>query len=893
MARIMILDGNSLVNRAFYALPPLTSAEGLPTNAVHGFLTMLLRLQKEQKPDYWVIVFDKSKATVRIEQYAAYKAQRKETPETLKPQFGYLKEILRVMSVPILELEGYEGDDLIATVMDQAVARGLEVSIYTGDRDALQLISAQTRIFLTVKGISEVECYDEKRLEEKYQLKPEQIIDLKGLMGDSSDNIPGIPGVGEKTALKLLHEYGTVENVLLHKDEISGNKLKKLLNEYQEQALLSKKLAAMIHDVPVDFSLEELSWTIPDKEKGLRILRHYSLYTVARLFEQNLAWLEKSKEKNEIPLQGKVLNQSKDFNESKDLQQKYKEKVLDGKAWLEQIDCWQEEKVTLALSYRYEGSSIHQGRWTEMGIADGKNTYSLIRSSMAAPVLQRWHEILADQEVRKIIADSKTLYSLLLTEKEDQETIFNGLDLDLSLAAYLLNPNRAGFQAQDLVREHTAELFPFPPALEAGYLRDIAQVTVEKLASENLERLLHQVEEPLSNVLARMEKVGVAVDEQILQEFGQELEKKLAVLETEIYEFAGTVFNINSPQQLGKILFEDLGLPPLKKTKTGYSTDAGTLEELRTEHRIIEKLLEYRQLVKLNSTYVKGLQNQLYQGKIHTTFQQTVTATGRLSSTEPNLQNIPIRLEEGRKLRKVFKPVYQDWFFLSADYSQIELRILAHYSRDPILSESFVKGEDIHSRTASEVFGVSLAEVTPEMRRKAKAVNFGLMYGLTDFGLARDLGIPRKEARFYISEYFEHYRGVQRYLEEVVLEAREKGEVRTLLNRLRKIPELSHPNRMTRQFGERIAKNTPIQGTAADMMKIAMIEVDRVLHGMQADILLQVHDELLIQVSARDLEHVARRVKDTMEKAYPLSVPLVVDCKTGKNWLDMAPYYFQ
>ncbi|RNC29668.1 MAG: DNA polymerase I [Candidatus Dichloromethanomonas elyunquensis] len=880
MARILILDGNSLVNRAFYALPPLTSAEGLPTNALHGFMTMLFKLEKEQNPDYWVVVFDKSKPTVRTEQFEGYKAQRKETPDTLRPQFSYLKEILKVMSVPMLELEGYEADDIIAAVTDRAVERGMEVSIYTGDRDALQLISPLTKVFLTMRGITEVQCYDEEKLAEEYRLKPEQIIDLKGLMGDASDNIPGIPGVGKKTALKLLYQYGTVENVLSHKNEVSGNKLQNLLKEYAEQALLSKRLAAMIHDVPINFSLEQLLHVEPQREESVQILHHYSLHTAARLFEQNA---DRRHEHKDQPNANGCPNSKLTHIPIPE------PNMLDGQAWLEQMRSWQEQKVTLAISYRYEGTHVHQGRWSEMGICDGNDTYFLDRREQAAPVIDLWHEILADDGVRKILADVKSLYSLLFNEKKD----LNGLDLDVSLAAYLLNPNQSRYSLSELLRDHTTNLFDLLAAQEAYLLRKMAEETVEKIAGKNLEKLLHEVEEPVSRVLAAMEKTGIAVDEKMLLQYGQELEAKIQHLEKDIYLSAGSPFNINSPQQLGKVLFEDLGLPPMKKTKTGYSTDAETLEELCSEHPVVEKVLEFRQLVKLNSTYVKGLLNQLHDGIIHTTFQQTVTATGRLSSIEPNLQNIPIRLDEGRKLRKVFTPTKEGWILFSADYSQIELRILAHYSRDPILCESFLAGEDVHARTASEVFQVAISDVTPDMRRKAKAVNFGLMYGLTDFGLARDLGISRKEARYYITQYFERYSGVHRYLQEVVDMAKKTGEVRTLLHRVRKIPELSHPNRMTKQFGERIAKNSPIQGTAADIMKIAMIQVYEILKELEAEVLLQVHDELLIQTSSRYLDVVSRKVKEAMETAWPISVPLQVDCKVGKNWYDLVPYQFQ
>lgn len=873
MTQLVLLDGSSLLYRAFYALPPLTSAEGLPTNGVHGFLTMLLKLQREQKPDYWAVVFDKDKPTVRLDYYPEYKAQRKEMPETLSPQFTYLKEILEAMSVPMLELAGYEADDIIATVTERAVGEDMEVSIYTGDRDALQLISPQTKVYITVRGITKVECYDEERLFEKYNLKPSQIVDLKALMGDVSDNIPGIPGIGEKTALKLLHEFETLENILQNKEEVKGKRLKSLIEEYQDQALLSKKLAVMIHDVPLKYTLNDLVWKAPDREQCRKIFHRYSLVTVARLFEQSLdARLGKEGDKGEFTEDNKA-------KPSLDLPEEIK---MDSETWVEKIDDWLAQKPTLTLSYRYTGSGVHLGRWSEIGIYDGQNIYSLARNSISAQVEECFESLLAASTVPKIVVDSKALYSLLLNEGKTLE----GLEMDLSLAAYLLNLNLSGYGAADLLKNFSPPE-NLTPAQEAYLLHSLKEKFKESLVAEGLETLLHEVEEPLSLVLARMEKAGITVDQEMLKAQGAELDGKLAALEEEIYTLAGSTFNINSPQQLGDVLFQDLGLPPKKRTKTGYSTNAETLEELRFAHPIVEKILQYRQLMKLRSTYVNGLLNEIREGKIHTTFQQTVTATGRLSSTEPNLQNIPIRLEEGRKLRKAFLPSKEDWLLLSADYSQIELRILAHYSQDPLLCESFLAGEDVHSRTASEVFGVSLGEVTRDMRDKAKAVNFGLIYGLTDYGLARDLSIPRKEAKFYIEQYFKRYSKVQTYLNETVRLAKEKGEVRTLFNRLRKIPELNHPNRMTRQFGERIAKNTPIQGSAADIMKIAMVQVAKELQGFKANLLLQVHDELLIEVLASDLEKVKEIVKQTMENCYKLTVPLVVDCRAGRNWYEM------
>lgn len=881
MARLVIMDGNSLLNRAFYALPPLTSKDGLPTNAVHGFMTMLLRIQKEKKPDYWVVAFDKTKATKRIEMYDQYKAHRKETPETLKPQFAYLKEILKEMSVPILESEGYEADDLIATVTKEAETEGLETIVITGDKDAFQLVSDQTKVEMTIKGISAVECYDLEKLFQKYQLKPEQIIDLKGLMGDPSDNIPGIPGVGEKTALKLLWSYGSLENVLENAGDVSGNKLKALLKEYPEQALLSKKLATMIDDVPIDFTMKDFIWTQPDSNRTMSILKQYSLSTICKLFEQTVS--NEDTDANSKLKEAAVLKMQDIQRDPAD--QDYSELMLDENTWIEQIDRWLRDKTELTLAYRLEGKTVQQSVWSEIGICDKIHVFSILKDQTVKSVLGKLYELLGSSEVPKIIADNKTLYTALANDG----VCLRGLKYDLSLAAYLIDPSRASYSAAELLSGKADELF-FSTAKEAGLLYTIFDDSSNKLQELGLTSLLHDVEEPLSIVLAEMESQGIQVDRQMLEQIGTELEKKILSTENEIFQTAGMKFNINSPQQLGKVLFEHLGLPPVKKTKTGYSTDAETLEELADQHQIVEKILEFRHLVKLNSTYVKGLLGQLREGKLHTTFQQMVTATGRLSSTEPNLQNIPIRMEEGRRLRKVFTPSQNGWVLLSADYSQIELRVLAHYSKDPILCESFRTGEDVHTRTASEVFGVPLEQVTSEMRRRAKAVNFGLMYGLTEFGLARDLRIPRKEAKYYIETYFQRYSGVKKYLDDAVMLAIESGEVRTLLNRLRRIPELKHPNRMIRQFGERIAKNSPMQGTAADIMKLAMINVARAIKGLNADLLLQVHDELVLQVSPADLTAAAKIVKEEMENALLLDVPLVVDCKTGLNWCDMKKY---
>ncbi|WP_434512787.1 DNA polymerase I [Desulfitobacterium sp. AusDCA] len=886
MSKILILDGNSLANRAFYALPMLTTKEGKPTNVLHGFMTMLLRLLAEQKPDYWIVAFDKTKATVRIEQFAAYKGNRKETPDALRPQFDYLKEVLAAFAVPIIECAGYEADDLIATVTTKAEERDWNVQIYTGDRDALQLISPKTTVYLTRKGISEVDEYNEEALYAKYQLRPAQIIDLKGLMGDASDNIPGIPGVGEKTALKLLGEYETVENVLAHSDEIKGKKLQENIRTYADQARLSKKLATMLHEVPLEMDLEKFSYRRPDEAEFATVLDKYTLKNVARIWHQNHA--EGIESPKTVSDKVNSDQETADSEPAKTMLDAWPVKELDSEEWIQELDRWRTDSLPVTLSYKITPGNPHWSHVLEWGIAVQEETYSLSWEETAPEVKRAFASFLEDSEALKTVSDGKALYSVL----QNEEMTLRGVSLDLSLAAYLINPTRTKFDAVELVREYVPGYPDFSSLTEeASALAQVADRYKETLEELGLTALLHQVEEPLSFVLARMERTGIGVDAEQLKSFGEGLTTELQRLEQEIYSLAGESFNLNSPHQLGHVLFETLGLPPVKKTKTGYSTDAETLEELKMSHPIVENVLDYRQLSKLMSTYVNGLLAQIKEGKIHTTFQQTVTATGRLSSTDPNLQNIPIRLEQGRLLRKVFQAPYKDWVLLSADYSQIELRILAHYSKDEVLSESFALGQDVHTRTASEVFGVPMEEVTKDMRRKAKAVNFGLVYGLTEFGLSRDLGIPRKEAKYYIEKYFDRYSGVKRYLAEVVIQAKEEGEVRTLLNRLRRIPELRHPNRNQRQFGERIAMNTPIQGTAADIMKLAMLGVIQALEPFQADVLLQVHDELVVQVAPEELDQVAKIVKEEMENAFPLSVPLTVECKTGINWYEMEPFF--
>jgi DNA polymerase-1 len=887
METLLIIDGNSLANRAFYAMPVLTSPDGLPTNVLHGFLTTLFQLEKRHNPTHLAVAFDKTKAAVRIEMYAAYKAQRKPTPDGLKPQFAYLKEVLRAMEAPVLELAGYEADDIIACVTRQAEQAGLETHIVTGDRDALQLVAPRVKVYL-LRGKSETELYDEDRIREKYGLAPAQIIDLKGLMGDASDNIPGVPGVGEKTALKLLSVYGSLENVLARSAEVRGAKLRESLTLYAEQALLSKTLATMIADLPAEFPLAGLKRREPQTKNVLAVFNRYGLHKISQLWRQRADKVS-AEPAAAVPAPAAVSAEAAETGAAGGmddipawLRSNAPPVTRPGAAeWRARLSAWRSEGTRVCLTYRDTGPPDR--RWSTLGAWDGLTVYEYARTTADKETEVLWLDYLADPAAPKILADAKPLYSLLLAEGRQ----LRGVETDVTLAAYLLDPGRAAYGIAELLRGPDAGLFGPTAGEEAWRLGQLAPGYARRVEQLGLDSLLLNVEQPLTPILAAMEREGVGVDRRQLEVCGVDLEERLAALEAEIYALAGGPLNINSPQQLGKLLFETLGLPGKKKTKKGYATDADTLDELRGDHPIVDRILLYRQLSKLLSTYVRGLLGELRDGLIHTTFQQTATATGRLSSTEPNLQNIPIRLEEGRKLRKAFHAPNEDMVLFSADYSQIELRILAHYSADPLLCESFRLGQDVHARTAAEVFQLPLAAVTPELRRRAKAVNFGLMYGLTEFGLARDIGISREEARHYMTRYFTRYGGVKAYLEQVVAEASQTGVVRTLLGRMRRIPELTHGNYRTRQFGARVAKNTPVQGTAADIMKIAMLRTARALTGAPARMLLQVHDELLLQTTSAALPQAAALVREAMEGAYELLVPLVVDLKTGSNWYDM------
>ena len=866
--RFLVLDGSSLIFRAFYALPGLSDSHGQPTGAIFGFSNMLTKLMAEQQPDLMVLAFDKSRHTFRTERYADYKGTRDKTPEELLSQFPLLREFAANMGIPFLEKDNYEADDIIGTLATQAAAKGYDVRVITGDRDALQLVRPNLRVLLTKKGISEIKDYDTAAFEEEYGFEPLKLIDLKGLMGDTSDNIPGVPGVGPKTASKLLLAYGSVENVLAHVGEVSGKKLKENLQTYADQARLSKELATIELHVP-DLAFAEEDYRIqPDMEKMQAFCDDHELRAVWRNFERLYGPAELA-----LDLDG-----GENGAAAQDLS----------------YDLWDEAAVKTAAKAPYLAVS---------GIFSGLAPFASLEglAVVAGP----------DAEKAGFVArDSAAFPALLQLLESDQQAVVFGLKrydqaglrgqkafFDVELAAYLLEPERSKYALSELSQKYLQEAAPesfddekAQAVWEAKAISRLYPLLGAKLEEEKLTHLMDTIELPLVEVLAAMEQNGVYVNRAHLAEKTEEVAGRLQKIEAAIYEMAGHDFNLNSPKQLGVVLFEELGLPVRKKTKTGYSTNAEVLESLRLEHPIIEQILAYRLWSKLKSTYLDGITGLIRTdtGRVHTNFNQTVTATGRLSSSDPNLQNIPVRTEEGRMIRALFEPGEGYDYLLSADYSQIELRLLAHMSGDENFIDAFKRGQDIHARTAAEVFGIPLEEVTPELRRHAKAVNFGIVYGISDFGLARNLHISRKEAGDYISRYFTRYPGVRAFMDKVVAEAHETGYVTTMFGRRRELPAIKSRNFNQRMLAERMAMNTPIQGTAADVIKLAMIAAFRKLReaGLKSRILLQVHDELVLEVKESELETVQAILHEAMEHVVSLSVPLSIDVHWGRNWAE-------
>ena len=877
--KIVLIDGHSILNRAFYGIPELTNSEGLHTNAVYGFLNILFKILDEEKAQYLAVAFDLKAPTFRHKMYAEYKGTRKAMPEELREQVPVMKEVLSAMGVPLLMKEGYEADDLLGTIAGQAERAGLEVSIVSGDRDLLQLATdkVQIRIPKTKRTGTEIENYYAADVKEKYLVTPTEFVDVKALMGDASDNIPGIPGVGEKTATKIISEFGSIENAHDHLEEIKPNKAKLSLEEHYDLAVLSKTLAKINTESPVTLDLQAAKLT--------------DLYTA-----EAFTWMKKLGFKNllsrfhvEAPK-----DEAADHFELADTREKA-EKFLEKAAKAESFGfAWIEERdkiYGLALSLGDEGTAflLAEGSFDENGLA-----LDFLRDHL--------EELLVYGKTAAVL-DLKSQLDLFTVP--DREKLF-----DLSIGAYLVNPLKDHYPYEDIAKEYLdqlipgrAELFgkdPLEKAKENGevfakwacYQAYVAAAALEpvlaKLREMEMEHLFRDIEMPLVYTLRDMERAGISVEAEALKTYGDQLAGRIRELETAIYEQAGETFNINSPKQLGVILFEKMQLPGGKKTKTGYSTAADVLEKLAPEHPIVASILEYRTLAKLKSTYADGLAGFIGpDGRIHSTFNQTITATGRISSTEPNLQNIPVRMELGRLIRKVFVPK-PGCVFVDADYSQIELRVLAHLSRDERLIQAYRDAEDIHRITASQVFHIPFDEVTPLQRRNAKAVNFGIVYGISSFGLSQDLSISRKEASEYIEKYFETYPGIKSFLDGLVENAKKNGYVTTLYGRRRPMPELKSSNFMQRSFGERVAMNAPIQGTAADIIKIAMIHVSERLkkEQLKSRLILQVHDELLIEAEESELEQVKTILREEMQGAAELSVRLEIDMHIGKNWYE-------
>ena len=864
MKKLLILDSNSILNRAFYGVRYLSAKDGTPTNAIYGFLNILLKLIKEQEPDYICAAFDVKAPTFRHKQYEGYKAQRKPMPEGLAAQMPLAKDVLRAMGVTILEKEGYEADDIIGTVARLCEESEISCFIATGDKDDLQLASDKTKVILTVtkSGYNETIIYDDKAVKEKYHVTPTEFIDVKALMGDPSDNIPGVKGVGEKTAMSLIEKHHSIEYIYENIDDIGlkGAMLQKM-KDGREMAFMSKELATINRNTPIEFNAEKCVFDGFENNGELyEILKRLELNSIIKKLD--LSGVDNVKENEDI---------FKDFS-----YQVGDKNMING------------DKVTVVLDF--DGDNI-----SSAAVGAGNNAVVLNEQDDIK-------ELLEDDSIAKVMFDVKEAI-VKLNCRIDIKNIAD----DTAIAAYLVDPAKNEYTIEKLASEYFGTVIEKPEVKQLSLLDDVetdrseylAKCAValgvlnerigDKIKENGQEKLYQEVELPLVTVLAHLEINGFLVDDNQLKEFADKLGEKIDALTNEIYMLAGEEFNINSPKQLGVILFETLELKPVKKTKTGYATNADVLEKLRDKHPIVNFIMEYRQLAKLKSTYCDGLTAVVNPNthRIHSVFTQTVTVTGRLSSTEPNLQNIPTRTELGREIRKMF--VAKDGYVLvDADYSQIELRVLAHIANDETMINAFRNNEDIHAVTASQVLGIPLEDVTKEQRSSAKAVNFGIVYGIGEFSLAQDLHISVKEAKAYIESYLEKYHGVRNYMESIKEQAKKDGYVKTMLNRIRYIPELKSPNYNIRQFGERVALNTPIQGTAADIIKLAMVRVDNRLinEGLKSKLILQVHDELIVEAHKDEVDKVKQILSEEMQNAMELNVPLKVDMSTGHSWYD-------
>jgi len=862
----MLIDGNSLLYRAFFALPLLHTRDGIYTNGVYGFLTMINRVLAEQQPTHVLVAFDKERASFRNEVYADYKANRSAAPDELSGQFALLREVLEALNLDYIELQGYEADDIIGTLSRMAEESDIDTIILTGDRDSLQLVSDKVTVLLTKKGITEMEIYDPAKVKERWGVEPEQLVEVKGLMGDSSDNIPGVPGVGEKTAIKLIREFGSLENLYDHLESVPGKKVVESLSQHREQAFMSRELGRIVRDIDMECDLADYRRKDPDLKTVRELFRKLEFNSLLQAME------EKASEQPPAYEDDTVIPEE-----------------LTGEAQVASfIANLQENQLTAVLVE----ADYHHPMWAKIQgfyLATEDTVYHLEIGEKSTYKLEWLRPYLEAGYLPKVFHNAK--YAQVLLQRYGID--LQGIKGDTLLAAYVFDPTFDGEQLALTVQKFlNRTVAPNNNALLARQILPL-WTTIANQLTEDQQELLLQVEMPMSAVLADMEFAGIKVEKPTLAEISAELSVGIERSENQIYELAGQDFNINSPRQLGKVLFEDLGLRMVKKTKTGYATGAEILEELYDEHPIIPLILHYRQLAKLKSTYVDALQELIHPdtGRVHTIFKQAMTATGRLSSVEPNLQNIPIRFEEGRRIRKAFVAPGEGWLLVSADYSQIDLRSLAHISEDEMLIETFKQGIDIHTRTASEIFQVPLDQVTPALRYRAKAVNFGIIYGISDYGLARDTGVSRKEAKQYIEKYLDSYPGVRRYMEEIVNFGIEHGYVETILKRRRYLPDLRARNKMVQSFARRMALNTPIQGSSADIIKLAMINIARELkeRELRSRMLLQVHDDLVFEVPREELDEIIALVKDKMEHACVLKVPLEVSVKAGPNWYDMEP----
>ena len=878
MKKLVLIDGHSILNRAFYGVPELSNSQGLHTNAVYGFLNIMFKILDEEAADYIAVAFDLSAPTFRHKAYAEYKGTRKSMPDELREQVPLIKDVLSSMNIPILTKEGYEADDIIGTIAKRYQSDEVFVSVISGDRDLLQLSDKHIKIRIpkTSKGVTTVHDYLPEDVMNEYGVTPKEFIDVKALMGDTSDNVPGVPSIGEKTATKIIQEYHSIENAIEHVDELKPPRASKALSEHVEDAKFSKMLVTIVTDAPIEAD-------ISDMEVG-------NLYT-----KESLEWINKLEFKSFLKRYENV-----EIEASIELVTS----VIDKQEAWESLYTELKASKEFGISICPEETAIksyHVNSLYAISITLENKSYIIKDMENISDILEEIIRL----DARKYILSLKPLIKLV----KDMKAAKNFYDI--SVAAYLINPLKDSYFVEDIARDYMEsacssksemigkaklnEVLRFNDEKAINYFATESYVALHakenilaKLKDLELTELYENVEMPLIYSLAKMENTGVRVDEERLKKYADTLLEKIAKLEESITKKAGESFNINSPKQLGEILFEKLKLSGGKKTKTGYSTAADVLEKLAPEHEIIRDILEYRQLTKLNSTYATGLAGYIREdGRIHGTFNQTITATGRISSTDPNLQNIPVRTEMGSKIRDIFVPK-EGYVFVDADYSQIELRVLASLSGDEKLIESYHSAADIHAATASQVFHVPLEEVTPELRRNAKAVNFGVVYGISAFGLSEDLSISRKEALDYINNYFKIYGGVKTFLDKQVADAKEKGYVKTMFGRIRPIPEIKSSNFMTRSFGDRVAMNSPIQGSAADIMKISMLKVDEALEksGFDARIVLQIHDELLVEVKEEEAAKVSELVEKAMKEAVSLKVPLEVDAHIGKTWLE-------